>query len=383
MSELLHRLHRLHDRRDNLAREWAAGGGKVVAYTCDNFPHELVAAAGMLPFRLRGDPTRPNPYVDRYIAPDRQPSIKAPAFVDAMLEPLIAGRHEFVDYMVVAHGRKAIESSYESLTRAREGSIPMQDVKLFYLDKSWLPGEASSVFDRGCLLALKAQLEEWGETQITDASLAEAASAVERGRVLLSRLNRLRLDTPPRLAGSDALLVYSLAGAMPRAEHSRLVEELLDQASALPRRAGPRIYVSGSPQSTTALYRLVESLGATVVAEDHCWGERVAGCAPTSGPSALEGLAQRYHETPVCSIEFPLDRAIARWRASIRRARPDGVLFHVVSGDDLHVWDTPDKTALLAGERIPSLHLGLDGYSVAGKQLQELSDTISTWLGQL
>ena len=138
MGELLESLRHRHDRREDFAREWAADGGKVVAYMCDNFPQELVAAAGMLPFRLRGDPSAPTPNVARYVEPDRSAMVTVPAFVDAMLEPLVAGEYEFVDYVVVPHGRKAIETGYESLIRARKAGAPMRPVKLFYLDKSWV-----------------------------------------------------------------------------------------------------------------------------------------------------------------------------------------------------------------------------------------------------
>jgi benzoyl-CoA reductase/2-hydroxyglutaryl-CoA dehydratase subunit BcrC/BadD/HgdB len=380
VSELLESLRRRHDHRDEFARQWSARGGQVLAYMCDNFPHELVTAVGMLPFRLRGDPSAPASQVARYVSADRNPVVAVPAFVDAMLEPLLSGAHDFVDYIVVPHGRKAIELSYESLTRARAAGAPMRDVELFYLDKSWVPGAASSVFDRERLLELAAQLEEWAGNPIDDAALTEAVAEAERGRALLARLNRLRLKRPPRLSGSDALLVYSLASAMPRAEHNRLVEELVAHGADLPPREGPRIYLAGSPQPSTALYELVERSGATVVGEDHCWGERVTGCPIPPGPSGIERLAERYHRTPVCSIEFPLEGALARWRAAVRMARPDGVLFFVVSGDELHVWDTPEKAALLAADGIPNLHLGRQGYEVDGR---ELTEALAAWLSGL
>jgi benzoyl-CoA reductase subunit C len=379
VSELLEQLRSCHGRRDEFAREWWAGGGKVVAYMCDNFPHELVAAAGMLPFRLRGDPTAPMPHVARYVAPNRSATISVPAFVDAMLEPLLSGACGFVEYVVVPHGRKAIESSYGSLARAHVAGAPTRDLNLFYLDKSYLSGFSSSVFDRGCVLALKRQIEQWAATPITDTALSGAIQETNRGRALLVRLDRLRTGVPPRLPGADALLVYSLASSMPRAAHNRLIEDLLTRTGELPTRNGPRIYVAGSPQPSVALYQLIESFGATVVSEDHCWGERTAGCPIPAGLSPLEGLAERYHRTPACSIEFPLERALERWQLSVRRTRPDGVLFSVVPGDELHVWDTPDKARLLAADGVSSLHLP-QRLATPGDELRE---TIGAWLSGL
>ena len=61
----------------------------------------------------------------------------------------------------------------------------------------------------------------------------------------------------------------------------------------------------------------------------------------------------------------------------MRLARPDAVLFFVVPGDELHVWDTPDKTALLVADGVPSLHLSGQGYDMTG---QDVTETVGAWL---
>jgi len=347
---------------------------------CDNFPVELAAAAGMLPFRLDGDPAAPAPHVQRYIGPDRNPLIRVPAFADAMLEAVVSGDYGFIDYLVVPHGRKAIEASYELLTRARAAGAPIDDVRLFYLDKSYLPGFSSSVFDRECVLALKAQLEEWSRAPVTDPALAEAIEQANRGRTLLARVNRLRISESPRLSGADAVRLYSLAGAMTRPAHNAMSEALLAEASEMPARSGPRIYLSGTPQPTPALYELVESLGTTVVGEDHCWGARTAGCPTPVRPSPLEGLAERYHEVPVCSIEFPLQQAVDRWQARVRVTRPDGVIVYVAEDDELHIWDAPDRLGRMAADGVPALHLARQPPELDREDLRE---TIDAWLAEL
>ena len=34
--------------------EWKRGGGRVIGYPCTYLPEEIIHAAGMLPYRLRG-----------------------------------------------------------------------------------------------------------------------------------------------------------------------------------------------------------------------------------------------------------------------------------------------------------------------------------------
>jgi benzoyl-CoA reductase/2-hydroxyglutaryl-CoA dehydratase subunit BcrC/BadD/HgdB len=377
VSAVLDELRRLHDDRERMAREWHADGGKVVAYLCDNFPEELVTAAGMLPFRLRGR-AGPAPNVVRHVTPGRASENDIPAFVEQMLEPVLAGDYEFLRYLVVPHGRRSIESVYATLAGARSHLPAIGGLELFYLDKSHVPGFSSSVFDRNCVLELAGWLERWSGAVISEQTLAEAIEEANRGRALLARLNEARIADPPRLSGTDALRVYALASAMPRADHNHVVEELLDRLPELPPRPGPRVYVAGSPHYGLDVYDLVESLGATVVAEDHCWGGRAAELPVPTDLPPLEAIAERYHAKPVCSIEFPLQSALQRWHDAVRSARPDAVLLYVLAGDELHVWDTPDRAALAEGDRIPTLHLprrrAVD---------PETRDQLADWLAEL
>ena len=48
---------------------WKAAGHKVVGYTCSYVPDEIMAAAGILPYRIRGFGTQEMTIGDTYFGP--------------------------------------------------------------------------------------------------------------------------------------------------------------------------------------------------------------------------------------------------------------------------------------------------------------------------
>jgi benzoyl-CoA reductase/2-hydroxyglutaryl-CoA dehydratase subunit BcrC/BadD/HgdB len=368
--------------RDRMARAraWTSSGRQVVGYACDNVPGELVEAAGLLPYRLIGDPTTPRPFVDRYIAPNRDVVSSAPAFVDALFEGVLSGACDVLDYLVIPHTRKSVEVFYGKLTAAGAAHDELALPELAHLDKSHLPFFASNVFNRNSLAALRSQLEAWTDAPISASALAAAIEDANEGRLLLAQVNALRVARRPRLAGAEALLVYAAAGAMPRSEHNALLRDLLARADELPHRSGPRVLLAGSPVDHPGVYDMIESSGATVVAEDHCWGGRCAGPMVAVDVDPFDALAAWYHEKSACSIEFPLADALTRWHARARAAHIDGAVFRVITGDELHMWEVPDQMALLADDGIPSLHLSLRAYD---GDLEPDRQAVAEWLEQL
>lgn len=189
--------------RDLAARAWKAAGGKVVGYLCDNVPEELIMAAGFLPYRLSGDPLVGANALDRYIEPFAPPFSarnRGVGFVDAMLEMLLSGAFDFLDYLVVPHTRKTIQAIYRELSQARAAHPDLGLPELYYLDRAYTPFYASEVFNRQCLLELRSQLETWSGEPITDTALAEAIELSNTSRHLLQQL-----ATPPGCRSSTSL----------------------------------------------------------------------------------------------------------------------------------------------------------------------------------
>jgi benzoyl-CoA reductase/2-hydroxyglutaryl-CoA dehydratase subunit BcrC/BadD/HgdB len=362
---VLDTFRRHYRQRDLAARAWKAAGGKVVGYLCDNVPEELIIAAGFLPYRLSGDPLAGTDAIERYVQPFAPPFSarnRGVGFVDAMLEMLLDGRFDFLDYLVIPHTRKTIQAMYRELDQARAAHPDLVLPELHYLDRAYTPFYASEVFNREHLLELRSQLERWSGQPLTVTALAEAIELTNTSRYLLQRLATLRGADPPQVSGVDALQVIATSFFMPKAEHNQLLRNLLEVPPHSALRGKARLFVGGSPLDNLQLYELVESCGGVVIAEDHCWGNRCGEAPADTSLPPFEALADRYHRQPACSIEFPMARVVDRCVARACTASVDGALFFVMQDDGVHVWDTPDEIAALERNGIPSLHLTRQPY---------------------
>ncbi|MBV9581641.1 MAG: 2-hydroxyacyl-CoA dehydratase [Chloroflexi bacterium] len=375
----------LYRQRDLAARDWKHAGGKVVGYLCDNVPEELIIAAGYLPYRLSGAPEAATDALDAYIQPFAPPFSarnRGVGYVDAILSQLLNGDFDFLDYLVIPHTRKTIQAFYRELTLAQSACPDLSLPELYYLDRAYTPFYTSEVFNRQALLDLKAQLEVWCGHPLTPEALADAIDLTNTSRRLLLEVAALRIARPARLSGVDALQVIGGAFFMPKREHNQLLRSLVEAPPEPGEHTGkPRLFVGGSPLDNVELYALVESCGAVVVAEDHCWGGRCVEAVADAEMPPFEALADRYHRTPACSIEFPSTRVVERCLGRARAAGVDGAVFWVMEGDGVHVWDTPDEVAALERNGIPSLVLNRQPYHVEASE--SLRAQIAEFIGAL
>lgn len=359
------RLH--YSERLLAARTWAGQGGKVVGYLCDNVPDELISAAGFFPLRISGDPDSAldtvRRKVDRLYTPD---VVNRPDFVGSMLNRLLDGTYGLLDYMIVPHNRNAIQAIFRELQDAHRFDPTVCIPTLFYLDKAWSPYFASEIYNRDRVMELKAVLETWSGQPIADEDLRSAIATGNENRRLLGEVARLRTARRPRLSGVDALNIIGASMFMAKADHNALLAEFLASADQLPERNGPRIFLGGSPLDHTRVYEAIESCGATVVAEDHCWGARSFDLPVEAGGDPLLALASRFHRKPACSITFPISETVQACARRAAAASADAAIFYVMDQDWSQNWETPAQVKQLQAGGTPTLHLKRQAYGGGG-----------------
>ena len=323
--------------------------------------------------------------MERYIQPFALPfsaRSQRPDFVAAMLNMLLDGTFEFVDFLIVPHTRKAIQAFYRELRLAAAANSDLRLPELFFLDRSYLPFFAAEVFNREQLLELKAKLEEWSGQSLTDGALAAAIATTNENRALLQRLAELRAGRPSRLSGVEALQIIGSSTVMLKQQHNDLLRHFLDEDDHPARsETDARVFVGGSPHDHPQLYEILESCDATVVSEDHCWGTRLAEFPLDTAMDPFEALADRYHRKPACSIAYPMATIVDACTRRATQANVDGAIFFVMRADAGHIWDTPDEIRALADNGIPSLYLADQPYWTA--RPDELRARLSSFIGSL
>jgi benzoyl-CoA reductase subunit C len=101
--------------------KWKDAGGKVIGYPCTFIPDEIIHAAGMMPFRLRGVGTTSLSIGDTYFGP------VICSFPKCILQLAGQGEYNFLDGAVIVNGCDSMRRLDECWRKAGEdyaGTLP-------------------------------------------------------------------------------------------------------------------------------------------------------------------------------------------------------------------------------------------------------------------
>ncbi len=349
-------MNSFHDvvaRRHDYAREWKARtGGKVLGYFCTYVPEELVRAAGVLPVRILGS-HEPDNVAERHIY-----TMYCPFCRDCLAQGL-RGRYDYLDGIAIAHSCIHIRQAFSSWRL----HVPISyDYYIFMPAKPQSP--AAQVLLAKEFQAFRESLEEWTGTPITQDSLRESVETVNTGRSLLKEVYGLRKSKTPPLTGAEAMEMTVASQMMDRREHNVLLERALTDLKVRPPGgdAGVRLMIVGSEDDDTEMLRLIESLGATVVIDDHCTGSRHFWNLVEPTGDLIGDLARRYVERPPCpQKDWEGRRRLEHIRPLAREYGVQGAIVIQQKFCDPHELDNPVIISVLQDElRIPCLFLEFD-----------------------
>ena len=161
--------------------EWKNQGKKVLGYNCSYFPEEIVHAAGLLPFRIRGTGCTETTLADSFLARANC------SFARACLEHLLQGRYDFLDSAVFVYSCDHMCTAHNSWKA--QGKLPLIENiisvphTITEYGREWYREEIGNIKDR---------IEEHFDVTITDDGLKEAIIACNETQRLQKRLYELR-----------------------------------------------------------------------------------------------------------------------------------------------------------------------------------------------
>jgi benzoyl-CoA reductase/2-hydroxyglutaryl-CoA dehydratase subunit BcrC/BadD/HgdB len=364
----------VYKRRDLAAKEWKEKGGKVVGYFCDSVPDEMILAAGFLPFRISGDPLIGTERADKYTEPVYE------GFVRSMLNGLLSGHFDFLDYLIIPHSRDSIQALYAILYDVKQFEPRIEFPELYLFDtlhtRSWLA--ARYMYDRVC--DLKKKLEEWSGKEMTNQALARAIAVGNESRTLLKAVAALRAADPPRVSGVEALQIIGSSMFMHKEDHNGLLTGFLNGSDSLPVLGGARLFVEGSPMDNSQFYEIIESCDATIVAEDNCWGNRHSDDPVSLSLDPLEAITDRYLFRSPCPRMHPIGSRVDYCLKSVVEARAQGVVFNILKWDYTQTWETPDEIRALEERGIPVLSFKNQEYLLSDPDKKEIKTQVKEFI---
>ena len=275
----------LEDTDFPTVKRWREMGGKVVGHFQVYFPEEIVAAAGVLPFRVRGAPVEP-------LHADSRFGSYLCSIIKTSLELALSGRVQLD--MFVTH---PICDAARNLAGVWGRNFDYR-CQILYLPQNANSRHAPAYL-RGEYERLMQDVEAMIGRRVTTVDLNDAIVTYNESRALLRDLYRLKREKPWLVSADDAYALCATAGLMPRPEHNQLLRYVLPLLEQRPARKLDRIRVvfEGGFCEQPPL-DLIRAIGRScyVVDDDLLIGMRWILGDVATGDDPLGSLAHAYLE---------------------------------------------------------------------------------------
>jgi len=272
--------------------EWKAAGGKVVGYFCSHVPVEVMTAAGVLPFRMRGTGSTGTELADASFS-----SINC-SFPKHTFNQALRGEFDFLDGLICISSCDHVRRVYDNWK---------QQLSTPYLTVMSLPkknGEAQVDWYYEEINILREGLGKFLGVEITDDRLRDAIKQVNETRSLQRQMYELRKRERPPISGAEALAVMVAGSSLPRERYNDLLRTLLADLENVQGKSGyrARLMIVGSELDDPEYLQVIEDQGGLVVTDSICFGTRTmwVNCSETE-PDPVRALARYYiQERPSC-----------------------------------------------------------------------------------
>jgi len=208
----------LEDMSFPTVRRWRESGGKIVGHFQVYFPEEIVHAAGILPFKVRGA------QIEAVQADSRFGSYLC-SILKTSLELALSKRVEME--MFVTH---PICDAARNLGAVWGRNFPYP-CQILYLPQN-ANSTAAVTYLRNEYARLQRSVEGIAGRPVTDGDLCRSMAVYNRNRALLRVLYDVKRETPWLLSADEAYVLVAIGGMMPREEHNDLLEAVLPLIAA-------------------------------------------------------------------------------------------------------------------------------------------------------
>ncbi|MFH1373331.1 MAG: benzoyl-CoA reductase, bzd-type, subunit N [bacterium] len=341
-----------YEKRHDYARDWLAkNDGEIVGCFCSYAPEELIYAAGLLPVRVLGS-HEPQDVTEPHIF-----SMFCPFCRDVLAQGL-KGRYDYMKGILLTQSCLHLRQAFTSW----KNHIPVDYAFYLYMPNKVQTEHARSYYP-GELAKFKKSLEQWTGRTITDEKLREAVDLCNESRRLLHEVYDLRRAADPPVTGLEAMVMVASSFFVDKKDHNAELRRILPQLKSrrLDRETGGRLMIIGSENDDTEFIRMVESVGATVVVDDHCTGSRYFWNLTQSTGNLLRDISDRYLDRPPCPTkDWEERRRFPHVLDLVKRFNVEGAILIQQKFCDPHECDMVPLKEYLNGHDCPTLFLEFD-----------------------
>jgi benzoyl-CoA reductase/2-hydroxyglutaryl-CoA dehydratase subunit BcrC/BadD/HgdB len=318
---------------NSFVKEWKAGGGKVVGYTCSYLPDEIFHAAGILPFRLRGYGAEECTIGDTYFGPF------ICSLPKCMLQLAGEGRLKFLDGAIITPGCDSMRRLDECWRKAGDDINGILPKFFFHFGVPHKYSDYTVKWFTDEIVRLIAYINEVFGVKVTDGMLRKSIAVYNRGRGLMREFDSIRTMDGTPVTGVDAMAVILAGTAMPKEAYIKRLEALVAESKqgSSQNRGKIRLMLVGSANDDVELVRVIEGKRALVVADNLCFSSRFHMDPVAEDDDPVRALANWYLRRNECPRMYgEYSGRLEMLRRKISSARIDGVVLQNIRFCDLH-----------------------------------------------
>jgi benzoyl-CoA reductase subunit C len=217
----------LEDMTFPTMRRWRESGGKVIGHFQVYFPEEIVHAAGILPFKVRGaqiEAVQADSRFGSYLCSILKTSLELALSNKVQLEMFVT--HPICD---AARNLGAVWG--------RNFTYPCQ---ILYLPQN-ANSPAAVNYLRNEYARLQRSVEEIAGRPVKEDDLRRSLAVYNRNRALLRELYSIKRETPWLVSADEAYVLVAIGGLIPREEHNELLETVLPLIAVRPNKKQDKI----------------------------------------------------------------------------------------------------------------------------------------------
>jgi len=339
------------------AQELKKTGKKIIGYLSALGPVEILTAAGVVPFRLKGNVseaiTKGDAFMETIVCP----------FVRNVFDSAVKGKFSFLDGMVLPHQCDSID---------RTDDVWADTLQLpywHYLNVPHVTDDPSIEFMKEILRLLVSSLERLTGNKITDDAIAQAVKAHNENRQLMRNLYGLRKSDPPMISGTEMMKVLVAAMSLPVDESSALIQSITEEVKQRQMPAAgkaPRIMLIGDQIDDAAIIDAIEGTGARLVMDDLSIGSKMYWNDVDITPDPMQGIAERYLRKLKLPTTFVstgntyqenMEARFGHMRQYIKEFKVDGAILFIYKYCDPYGFDVPAMKSFIESGGTPVLYL--------------------------
>jgi bzd-type benzoyl-CoA reductase N subunit len=335
-------------------RDWEARfpGRRALGYLCSYVPEEIIHAAGFVPLRIvpgAAASPRADAHLQSYTC----------SLARGCLERSLTGELDFLAGVAFAHTCDTMQCLADVWRERGTGKWVGWMVQPVTLDsphaRSYLVAE---------LKRFAASLEAQFGVAVTDEGLRTSIALYNVNRRLLAEMHaRRNVISAVRLWQA-----INAAMLLPPEEFQRLAQAIVPTTGPAATRTGSvGLVLSGATLDDPSILSLIQDLGARVVGDDLCNGERYFDTLVSETGDPWEALADRYLRRVPCPCKHAgLDAREKHLLGLVRERGAQGVVFVHKKFCEPHAWDYPPLAAALQKAGIPNLLLETEATTPLG-----------------